>query len=261
MSERLTTRRAREPLAAVISGSNRDGTVQKDSSGLAYTCHDWGSGAISGPGCSRGLPSAGAGDWIDGLAAGDVCNFLMHVYCFETAQPKAPLAVTPPAQRRLAFLSSGTILGSAGRAAADALCEAEAAQNTLPGGYLALMSAANLTPAARFDLLGAPWVRPDGVMIASTATAFMTMPYSWLAPLNQRADGSYALFGPPVPMAWLGSASLTTVSDANDPNCDNWTSTTGSGVTSLAALELNDNIDSGGDQACSTAHPVFCLQQ
>ena len=245
----------------VVTASGSDGRALRDNSGLAYTCHDWGSGAISGSGFSQGLPSGGAGDWLDGIFSGDSCNFLVHVYCFETAQPKTALVANAPAQKRLAFVSTGKVLGSNGRDAADALCEAEAQQNALPGSYLALMSGANQTPASRFDLSGPPWVRPDGVLIANTATAFSTMPYNWLAPLNQRADGSYVVSGAPLLKTWIGSKALDAVSDTNDPNCDNWGSAAASGATSLAATRLSDNVDSGGSQSCSTAQAVFCLQK
>ena len=63
-------------------------------------------------------------------------------------------------------------LPPSGIAAADALCTSEATAAGLPGTYRAFLATKQASAMSRFDLGGAPWVRVDGVVLATTASDF-----------------------------------------------------------------------------------------
>ena len=99
------------------------------------------------------------------------------------------------------------------------LCQSEAGAARLPGTYMALLAPTGASAASRFSSSGLPWIRPDGIPLASTADAFFSASLLDVPP-NVTADG-FAYFGNMG--VWSGAARpANTGADAT--NCANWTS-------------------------------------
>ena len=129
------------------------------------------------------------------------------------------VAMTPVAGRYAFVTSSAWTPGAQGIASADALCQSEAGAARLPGTYMALLAPTGASAAARFSSSGLPWIRPDGIPLASTADAFFSASLLDVPP-NVTADG-FAYFGNMG--VWSGAARpANTGADAT--NCANWTS-------------------------------------
>ncbi len=170
------------------------------------------------------------------------CSLTYALYCLGTTS-SAALGYTFAGRR--AFVSSGTMIGSAGVATGDALCSSEAGLASLAGTFRAFLDTAALPARSRFDTSLAPWVRADGTLLSVSAATFDPLSVSQLAPLSQHADGNYLTS---LDLAWIGGPGQ---------RCADWTSAAGNGLVGPAAeLAQISSTDS-----CSTSHPVFCLQQ
>lgn len=163
--------------------------------------------------------------------------------------------VVEPVRGRLAFVSAGYIAATAGRPAADALCQNEGAAVRPGGTFLALMAETGAAPADRFDASGAPWVRADGVQIFPDGQAF--------APALD-AHISLTATGEPTPLAilWAGSfGAATPGEDAN--NCTNWSSNAGFALmfSTYHAGWQSWSLGGGSPECAEPGYPVICLQQ
>jgi len=204
---------AAAPLAATNS----------DYYGSAGSTNDCGGYATTTGSVGTGMPSAGAGAWL--LNGAVSCASPARYYCLGVDYI-VPL-VYPKAAGRAAFLSSGTwnpggtIGGMMGLGSADALCRQEATNANLasPNTFLAAMSTSTQAASARFSINGAPWVRPDGIPLASTAAAFFDSTMLLDAPLNTSANSSvYQTY-----WVWTGSTTPAVMGTAVS-TCTDWTS-------------------------------------
>jgi hypothetical protein len=171
-----------------------------------------------------GLPSGGGGVWL--LDGGISCGSAARYYCLGIDYV-TPLSYAAAAGR-IAFVSGSTwkpgmtINGSTGIASADALCQMEATNASLPSPttFLAAMSTTTAAAASRFDTTGAPWVRVDGVQLAATAAAFFDLSMLALAPLDISATASvYETY-----WIWTGSTTPQTIGTTLT-TCSDWIST------------------------------------
>jgi hypothetical protein len=248
---------AASPLAATNSDYYGSSGSANDCTGYTATANSVGTG----------MPSAGSGTWL--LNGGISCGSPARYYCLGVDYV-VPL-VYPKAAGRVAFLSSGiwnpggTIGGMTGIGSADALCRQEAATATLTGAntFLAAMSTTTTAAAARFSTTGAPWVRMDGVQLASTAAGFFDTTTLLLAPLNLSANGSvYQTY-----WAWTGSATPLVVGTAAN-TCTDWTSTSAattpiagvSGYTDSNRWNVMPNPYSNPYCGTFPVGHVYCLQ-
>lgn len=154
---------------------------------------------------------------------------------------------SPVSAGRVAFVSSDWTSGG-GVEDADRHCNAEAAAESLPGTYLALLATSDVDASARFALDGAPWVRTDGVQWTESATEIeQDRPFFYSNFLNRGVDGA-VLIRP----AWYGDGSN---------HCLDWTSTTtddfGSWQDSPSAFRgLSTPIIT-----CNGTRALICLQE
>jgi hypothetical protein len=145
------------------------------------------------------------------------CDVQARLYCFGIDR-QAEIDVIPSAGR-YAFVTAAEWFPGGGIASADGLCQSEATGAGLPGTYKALLAPTGASAASRFDTSGLPWIRPDGILIAPTASAFFSTALFDASP-NLTADGSVTYGNNGV---WSGAATATTKgTDAR--NCVNWTS-------------------------------------
>jgi hypothetical protein len=186
------------------------------------TCSDW---TVADPNGSvrAGNPFAGYSAWqafytVPCSGNGDT----FRLYCLQNTQNVAVAA--PQAQGRLAFITRPILNSgwapSGGLAGADAKCQSDATSAGLPGTYLALLSTSTASAASRFDLTGAPWVRPDGVQVFAQASDLNS--FTLASPIVLSADrlsyfGNYYV--------WNGSTTTTTVGTSAS-TCGDWTSHT-----------------------------------
>lgn len=252
----LTNQRAWYPIAldetghdvrAIVpgawTGTLFDGTVDD-----LHDCAEWtdGSNAIEG---ALGMASATGAVLVD--AGADSCDVPHRLYCFGTGGDH-PVLPPAPTSGRLAFLSTASFFPGGGLAAADALCNAEAAGAGKSGSFRAALPVTTATTTSRFDLTGAPWVRADGVALTETAADMFAAPF-WRVPLAMDIDAQ-----PTPAAAWAGAPDAVSTS-AYD--CDDWMDQMQEGETGDTP-ETSSARWSGQSVQCAVGGlSVMCLQQ
>jgi len=215
-----------------------------------------------------GLPSGGSGAWLS--SGGIACNSPARYYCLGV-DFVTPLSYVP-ATGRLAFLSGATwrpgmtIGGMTGIGSADALCQMEATNASLPNPttFYAAMATTTATAASRFSTTGTPWVRVDGVQLASSAAAFFDVSMSAMASLNLSATrSSYQTY-----WVWTGATSPGATGTATT-TCSDWISTSVATGVLNGVSGYTDSVrwyqpppSSYSNPTCTfTAGHVYCLQR
>jgi hypothetical protein len=187
------------------------------------------------------------------------CNSPLQLYCFETAY-NTVVTPTPPAAKRYAFVSTNAWTPTGGRGpgagSADERCNLD--KGSLPGTYVALLSTST-SPAsdpARLDPSGPVWVRPDGIVIASTTANLFAG--TTQAPINQQSDGTYltnfnqVFTGGFVPNMTTGTAA--------SESCTDWSVSTGTADVAYP-ISMYRWFGTGSTLSCTTAARLYCLQQ
>ena len=150
-------------------------------------------------------------------------------------------------------VSSG-LWSPAGLASADAQCQRDADQAGLGGTFLAALATASQPTAARFDLSGPSWVRPDGAVVAPIAagifddTALATF-------VDRRADGAPA---PPNARWWAGAPRAPGIG-----GCSNWTSSSIAvqGPIGVVAGTAHGRVFQETSASCNVPEHLLCLQR
>ena len=187
------------------------------------------------------------------------CDQQHHLYCFGVDK-NVPVTVTP-ASGRIAFVTRATWTpsGGGGLSSADALCQSEANSASLTGTFKALLATSTGSAQSRFEPIAPgslPWVRPDGIAIAPSATELFTSTFLNTA-INQYADGlSYSAFDGVWGGAWNPSTAGTEAS-----TCSNWTSNIGSPLAGFSGFTWVGNFFGKYYGACSQSYRLYCLQQ
>jgi hypothetical protein len=163
----------------VWTGTGIDGAVHWSGN----TCNGWTDSGVDASGVDGNNTGVTVGYTY--FASGS-CNIANRLYCFGINNQSA--VTVPPVSGRIAFFTRGVWIPSGGLAGADQLCAAEAQQAGLNGSFKALLATQGASAASRFDLNGQPWVRPDGVAIAPTASALFSEDFIETA-ISQSADG------------------------------------------------------------------------
>jgi hypothetical protein len=240
--------------ASVWSNTNTGGSV----SSIYTSCLDWTNGSDEAGGIGD-AGSAVAG-WTD--TAAFQCSVPGHLYCFQqSGQGGNP----PPGPRPcgyggdcIAFVTDGTHDGALGGiAGADAICQAEADTNNLPGTYRAWISDdSGVSPASRFVHATGKYVLVSGTVIADNWTDLTDgLLYS---AIERTASGDFA----PSSAAW---SNTTDDGEMIDPpqTCNNWTS-----GASFDAGNVGDVLASTawsqaliGSFSCDWQWRLFCFQQ
>lgn len=243
-----------ESLGHVWTATSADGT----SNPSLGSCSSWEVSTISTVG-EIGWSDSTAGMFTDmGL---DSCSQTDRLYCFGIDN-KVQVTVTPAVGRTAFFTKSAWITGG-GVASADQKCMDEAQQAGLSGTFKALLATEGASAASRFNVSGQPWVRRDGVAIASTSTELFSADFL-NSPINQTADGLEYFGGYGV---WGGAIDPTTAG-TSETTCNNWTSSSGAntGVGGRAASTAQQRFfafESGvNSNACNASWlHLYCLQE
>ena len=173
------------------------------------------------------------------------CARPIRFYCFEIDnRPAAPM---PAHVGRHAFQSNGVIDGGMSRAQMDAKCQAEAPLATTS---IALV-ASNGSDALSRVSIGAPLVRPDGVVFMTGDTHVI------IAPLNVTPGLMYQ----DVPV-WAGASTASSPpADATD-DCNDWSDGTSSmtGREGSSAQTSEAGFGLGGKTSCSLNLHLYCIE-
>lgn len=229
----------------VLTNASADGTA-------AGSCSDFTDNTSTN--AVAGNPAGNSATWSNSSATQD-CAGSFRLFCLGTDNTATVSAPTAPAGARVLFISSGTFTpGVTGTAGADLICSSEAATNTLPGTYKAMLATNGATVASRFTPSGGAVVRPDGVVAAATDANLFANPAVLLAAPERTAAGALA----PSFVAWTGADSAATAgTDAS--TCTGWTSTSGTG--GYGSADATDGLFGALTDACSSGHAVYCLQE
>jgi len=234
----------------VWTGTWNNGTLHPSGN-----CLDWTSASNADQGVN-GRDDAIAGTLSS--SGNSACDSSYRLYCFGVDR-KVPVSVKP-ATGRIAFVTM-QFWGpnTAGLADADQLCTDEAAYANLSGTFKAMLATDGASAASRFNMNGLPWVRPDGVPIASTAAELFSADFLNSA-INLTADGQEYLANSGV---WTGANSPSTAGDPGT-TCKNWTSNldTDWAETGSAGFTHVNSFFAGGFNKCNggVIH-LYCLQE
>lgn len=232
-----------------VGGVVLTGTLESGAA-ASQDCLGWTSGAAN-EGLIIGDRTGGPMAWTN--AGGTSCTILGRLYCFGT--DIAQEVTVSPATGRKAFVTRATWGGGGGLGALDALCAAEASSAGLSGAFLAFAATSNASAASRFNLAGAPWVRPDGVRIVAAAADLVAQLRPLLAPIALHADGSPA----DRYWAWVGSH---TPSGAGTATCSDWTDSTAAASGAVGAVGSGEDWLSGtATLTCDKPAQVYCLER
>jgi hypothetical protein len=222
----------------VATGTRKDGTRAPQTAG------DWMSPSLdywAGNAVSSGI------DWTSGRMG---ATSLAHLYCFGIDYDRPPQF--PKVVGRRAFLSRSPFTPSS-LAAADALCQGDAASLQPAGTYHALLSMMSAGSLARFNLTGPRWVRLDGIpWLAATADLSRG---NVMTALNLDTAGIYH-----DDFVWTGGSDPTSLDISN---CNDWSTAADSvGATIGYDAYTNRYFFNAGSVPCSNpdAH-VYCLEE
>jgi hypothetical protein len=235
--------------SVVMTGSSIDGTIESQ----GRTCNDWTSTSMDGGtnGFGMGYASHGSYGYLSyGWAP---CPYTSRLICIEISRTSRVDPPPPPQARRTAFVSNAMYLATSGMGAADGLCTSEAAAASLPGTYKAFLATKLASAMSRFDLGGAPWVRVDGVVIATTAADFAAG--NFLAPINVMANGTH-LGNSGV---WTGATGPSALGTAT---CNDWNPIDASTDKAIIGVAMSSSTTWSIQDPCNwTYGRVYCLQQ
>ena len=151
--------------------------------------------------------------------------------------------------------------GAAGLAAADNVCQAEAAAVNLIGTFKAWMSSTTVDAKDRIGANTKGWIRTDGYTFTTSLTGLTTSPFLAYVPVDRKANGS-RLDVTDSTTAWthtLKSGLKAGTSTSND--CSDWTSASGSSVVVGSTAGIFDVWTNSGTTAnCSSTLHVYCVQ-
>jgi hypothetical protein len=170
-----------------------------------------------------------------------LCSSPSRLYCLEIGNnTPLPAPVSTMGVKRVFVSTPWTPNG--GRPAADAVCAADASAAGLTGSFLALLTTSTEDRLARISGGGASvYQRVDGITIgALNANAVQTF-------ANMNAKAIFVAND----YAWLG--------DTNQ-NCNDWTTTTGSGFVGIPFF-ANSSAFGSGPTNCNQAQSIYCVEQ
>jgi hypothetical protein len=245
--------------ATVATGTSTTGAVV-----TTGNCTNW---TATGS-YAYGIATAGTDAW-NARANTQDCTKPAHLYCFETTYATG-VTLTKPTTYRHAFLTEGVTnppFSTNGIADGDTLCNTQkTTYNTGGGTFLAALTPTGATAASRFTTTAgsAPWARPDGVLLASTAAGLFTS--SILAAPNVTASGVYVGFTTDDPRLSIGSATGIAAVGVDTENCGNWMGTGGNQtayggrVMWSDARWANEASELSGCVGGNTVH-ILCLEE
>jgi len=151
-----------------------------------------------------------------------------------------------------------------GLGGADALCQALAEAESLPGTYMAWLSDAAASPASRFTQTSTPYILRDGTLVANgwgdltDGTLLHAIDLTEQLGAPPTLDTTCAGVG--VPTVWTNTA-FSGASQGPSSNCEGWTTTDGVTISGRADTEAATWSTACTDLPCSANASLYCFQQ
>jgi hypothetical protein len=226
----------------IFTTTNANGTLAGDCDNFTLT---------SGGAVMTGIASATRDTWTQNMALD--CDEVAPHYCFGVDRNE-PLTYAPATGRR-AFVTSATWPPSGGVTAADTACQAAADAQSLGGVWRALIATTTASAADRFDPGGGPWVRLDGIALASTGADLLSGE-NLDAPLNLTETMQYRGSNP----AQTGATS-TTALGASNSTCLDWSSSQSTDTQRVGLLNsITLYFSTPIFQTCNSGGSLYCLE-
>jgi hypothetical protein len=226
-------------------------TGLESDAGVGTNCMGWSSNISMNEG--RLGYSLNEAAWFFG--GNQTCDTTASILCLEIGG-RAPMVVpTRPAGSKLAFVTVGTIVGTASPSTADALCNAEAGGGT---AFAAMRVTSSTAGAHAYDAVrldGGTWYRPDGVRLYVQATDLASAMHQPLAGISRFLDGGIIAS---TELAWTGSqpdngyvASFT---------CNGWSGSGTTGMTGSPGVAGSSTFQLF-QHACTEPHHLYCFEK
>jgi hypothetical protein len=252
---------------SVWTGSEPGAIANTSSGGTSVDCNGWGDTA------SYGITNTFSSDYLlEYDRADSTCDAAQNLICLQVGGSFFGPSTLHEVGGKRAFVSKGTVAGSAGLGAADLLCQGEAASAGYANAssfYAYLGTAANdalchvlggtgrVTDKCGLTALPtATWRRADNYPIANAAALFGAGALL-TSPISMSADQSESLDQRP----WTGTSSTGVVATSTtDGNCGDWSLSTGTAEVGTPRCTTGSwQLFSSAD--CSTAAPVYCFER
>jgi len=229
------------------------------------SCNGWTSADINLKVIAGGMGLTGIG-WTNDVQIG--CHkSATRLICLQSGLNGDPLPNKTRWGHRGAFLTasvgSGKLStwqlaeGKKGIAAGDAVCQKEATDRGFyqPKSYKAYLSDSVISAIQRFQH-DAPWIRPDGLIVANgiASLASSSLSASALArPLNVNSNGAFRY-----DKAWTGTSPAGTT--ILGQHCNNWDENTASFSGNYGRSEaMNSHWVNQVSQPCNIPLPLYCF--
>jgi hypothetical protein len=182
------------------------------------------------------------------------CDF-GRLYCFGIDYTTSATVPTPTS--RQVFLTDGTWTPGGGIAAADTVCAQEAQAAGLVGSFKAVLPTQSEGANSRFNASGLAWSRPDGPLVASSASAFFSSSTLLSSP-NVSAAGRYVQAIGGGDEFWSGPWTIQ-----GTQTCSDWTSSSSAqtGSTGRAADIVSATLQQSPSSPCNRALRLLCLEE
>jgi hypothetical protein len=204
------------------------------------TCNDWTFAGPSGPFVIEVKTSL----MTDAYSG---CGGPHHLPCAEIGHA---VAVVPPIETgRIAFVSAGLFQPGGGLAAADALCQQEAAAAGLSGSFVAFLASSAGEAETRLASNGLPWRRVDGPRLRPLASdiAGPSPVATWDTFIGRTATGAATNA-----RVWVGTQA---------ENCTNWTSGATTGTIGRSNSVARSHLQLFPNTGCLSQANVMCFEQ
>jgi hypothetical protein len=246
----------------VFSGSFENGTRRPE-----LTCKSFTSDGAGDP-VECGQPGSGPGAWLRSIGGNcgpkGVYGRDSHIYCFGVSS-QTPLPILDPLPGKRIYLTKSS-LHMAGRAAANALCDAEKPAGT--GTVKALISTTD-QPAAAVLSMTTRYRRVDNVIVGTGAQLIGVSRGQGLleSGIWQNGDGSYPLTDSSSGYRWLGVPGIQAgldVAGTPQSTCLDWTATDGlkTGAFAEASFVSYFGMSGSPNYPCYDNYlSVYCVEQ
>jgi len=238
-----------------FTGTNEDGTSDFESP--QENCQGWtsSSAAVS---TTAGDALRSSGSWTS--SASPTCSEAESLICIQKGSgnplppfdnPGVPAFVSESGGGGNLSTRSGAN-GQTGLAAADAVCQSEAAEHGIWGAQFFRAWLSDSTTSAIDRITGnGPWVRLDGVEIAASKS---DLTGALIAPLNVSSTGFY--FGNDA--TWTGS---TPAGLSGAATCADWTSSSSSDLGQIGTVNFAASGwgGSAGGVECDAGFSLYCF--
>jgi hypothetical protein len=240
--------------AAVWTNTNTDGT-----SAGSDACNNWTNGTNSAAATIGDAGEAGSG-WSNTTMF--PCDWVGPFYCFQQSGPGGNLPTGPLSCGYggpcITFVTDSVHDGNLGGiAGADAICQQEAIENSLPGTYRAWISdSSGETPTSRLVHSTGPYVLVNGTVVANDWADLTDG--NLQSAIERTPSGSLA----PASATWTNTSDDGTTAPDNY-SCNNWTSNSPSDVGN--AGDVLSNLPRWSyaymnPWSCSENLRIFCVQ-